>query len=119
MGAGVSVEFTAHLVASYTLEGQDMEPWARMTHALSQVGPPMVMGSISTFLGTLPMAISPAPFVVLYLFLPFVLVCVIGTFTGLSASNLIEDRCFDISGKKQNSSSRRTEGGAIRRQWRC
>merc|ERR1719210_2529112 len=51
--AGISVEFTAHLVAAFYLEDS----------GLARTGPAVIQGSLSTLLGILPLAFSPVPFV--------------------------------------------------------
>lgn len=83
-GAGISVEFTAHLIASFFLDTEHAKnPKARLSKVLAEVGPPVLQGSMSTLISILPLALSRIPFVVKYLFAPFALVVAIGMLNGL------------------------------------
>lgn len=79
--AGISIEFTSHLVASFdTVTGTLPE---RLGTAMAHTTPPLVQGAISTLLSLLPMAFSPLLFVVKYFFALFALVCLFGLVTGM------------------------------------
>jgi len=94
MSVGISVEFTAHLVAAYTMEtGHLSGPKSKMTYAMSIVGPPFVLGALSTFFGNLPLAWSSLRFVKLYFFQAFgilVAVSVLNAFLFLPAKLMLK-----------------------------
>jgi len=86
MSVGITVEFTAHLIACYTMETKHLSgPKAKMSYALTVIGAPLVVGSISTFLGTLPLAWSDVTFIKLYFFRAF------GVMVGIALANAL---CF-------------------------
>ena len=66
MGVGVAVEFTVHIGIVY-LES-DGTPQKRAEDALERMLLPMIDGSLSTFLGLLPLAFSPFAYIVAYYF---------------------------------------------------
>jgi len=79
MGVGISVEFTAHLVASYTRETIGLKgPHAKIEHTLRIVGPPFLLGAFSTFFGNLPLSWSDTTFVQLYFFRAFSVLVAVG-----------------------------------------
>jgi len=81
MGMGLSVEFTVHLAAAYSLaQGPRAE---RLGTAMAHTFPALLEGSFSTFLGILPMAFSPVPFTVKYLFGIIALVVAVGVVNGV------------------------------------
>lgn len=81
MGLGMSVEFTAHLAAAFSLSkgGTTAE---RLGEAMSHSLPALFDGSMTTILCALPMAFHPTMFVVKYLFGIINLVVVIGFMNG-------------------------------------
>lgn len=82
-GAGISVEFTSHLIAAFCQSSSD-EPIAhRLGLALAHAGPALWCGSMSTILSLLPLAWNPVPFVTKYMFGPFAMIVAVGTFNGL------------------------------------
>jgi len=94
MSVGISVEFTAHLVAAYTMETSHLAgPRAKVTYAMSIVGPPFVLGTLSTFFGNLPLAWSNLRFVKLYFFQVFsilIAVSVLNSFLFLPAKLMLK-----------------------------
>jgi hypothetical protein len=81
MGMGLSVEFTVHLAAAYSLSrGPRAE---RLGAAMAHTFPALVEGSLSTLLSILPMAFHPVPFVMKYLFGILALVIAAGVINGL------------------------------------
>jgi len=81
--AGISVEFTAHLVAAFYLEDSGLAPVQRLGEGLARTGPAVIQGSLSTLLGILPLAFAPVPFVGKYMFAPFALIVGVGMLNGL------------------------------------
>lgn len=79
--AGMSVEFIAHVVAAFSLEQGALEK--RLGKAMRHTFVAIILGSISTFVGILPMAFHSVPFVVKYQFAPFALAIGLGTLNGL------------------------------------
>eukprot|EP00928_Gymnodinium_smaydae_P021460 TRINITY_DN18371_c0_g1_i1.p1 TRINITY_DN18371_c0_g1~~TRINITY_DN18371_c0_g1_i1.p1 ORF type:complete len:1029 (+),score=266.97 TRINITY_DN18371_c0_g1_i1:173-3259(+) len=80
-GLGMSVEFTAHLAASFSLH-KEGTPTDRLGLAMAQSFPALLEGSITTIVCAAPMAFFPTLFVVKYLFGILVLVVVIGMLNG-------------------------------------
>lgn len=81
--AGMSVEFTAHLVAAFYLEEVEVSRRQRLGNALAQVGPAVIQGSMSTLCAVVPMSFTPIPFVWKYLLSPFALTVALGMLNGL------------------------------------
>lgn len=116
---GMSVEFVVHTIACYSrASGTSSE---RAAHALARMAPPVLFGALSTFAGILPIAFSPTPFVVKYMFGIFALVVLVGTVNGLiflpaflAALGPIADRCGISRAKKAaaDCSVRTSEGNA-------
>lgn len=81
MGMGLSVEFTVHLAAAFSLtQGPRAE---RLGTAMAHTFPALFEGSVSTLLSILPMAFNPVPFVVKYLFGIIALVVAVGVINGI------------------------------------
>lgn len=79
--AGISVEFTSHLIVSYNrLEGTVDE---RLGLAMSHTCPPLLQGAISTLLSILPLAFHNINFVVKYFFGILSVLVAVGLLTGL------------------------------------
>jgi len=60
MSVGLSVEFTAHLARAFLIHSGDNKE--RVITALQELGTPIINGAVSSFLGTLPLGLSPFPF---------------------------------------------------------
>jgi hypothetical protein len=124
--AGISVEFTAHLIASFYLETEHAgSPRSRLSKVLSEVGPPVLQGSMSTMVSILPLAFSPIPFITKYMFAPFALVVAVGMFNGLlvlPALLVLFGGCFTFQGQEtdgwEEQDAAQREASAIARQMR-
>jgi hypothetical protein len=82
MAMGLSVEFTVHLAAAFSLgEGEDVVD--RLGTSLSHTVPALLEGSASTFLGVLPLAFHPIAFMVKYFFIVLSMTVAIGMLNGL------------------------------------
>mmetsp|Transcript_24419 Transcript_24419/g.36747 ORF Transcript_24419/g.36747 Transcript_24419/m.36747 type:complete len:664 (-) Transcript_24419:253-2244(-) len=81
--AGISVEFTAHLVAAFYLADRELTTRDRLSQALAETCPAVFQGSVSTLMGILPMAFTPIPFIMQYMFAPFALVVAVGLINGI------------------------------------
>jgi len=81
VGAGLSIEFTAHIASSFVLARGT--PEERLAQMMKETYPAIIQGSVSTVLGLGPLLFSNIPFVTLYLFMPFVLVVLVGMFNGM------------------------------------
>jgi len=79
--AGISVEFTSHLIVSYNL--LDGPPEEKLGLAMSHTSPPLLQGAISTFLSILPLAFHNIAFVMKYFFGIFSVLVAVGLLTGL------------------------------------
>jgi hypothetical protein len=79
--AGISVEFTSHLIASFT--NTDGPLPERLGTAMAQTSPALIQGAVSTFLSMLPLAFNPISFVVKYFFGMFAILVAVGLLTGL------------------------------------
>merc|ERR1740130_179891 len=80
MAMGMSVEFTAHLAAAFSLGSG--EPVDRLSEAMGHTFPALVEGSVSTFCGIFPLAFHPQVFVVKYIFTIMTMVVVVGMLNG-------------------------------------
>jgi len=80
VAAGMSVEFTAHLVAQFSVEEGTAHD--RIGRSLSAVSEPILQGTISTFLAILPLVLSPIEFFIKYSFLLTSLTLVVGWVNG-------------------------------------
>merc|ERR1712032_1236253 len=79
--AGISVEFTSHLIASFTsVDGPLPE---RLGTAMAMTSPALIQGAVSTFLSMLPLAFNPIAFVVKYFFGMFAVLVAVGLLTGV------------------------------------
>ena len=85
MSVGISVEFVAHFVLAFLMEGiatnSTRNDRVRMTFI--RMLPPILQGGISTFFSIILLGFSKFAFVRRYFFLPFLCVCVIGLLNGL------------------------------------
>merc|ERR1712113_620459 len=79
--AGIAVEEVAHSVAHFILSPGS--PQHRISHAMSETFPAIILGSMSTMLSLLPIAFHPIPFYLKYFFFPFTTICVCGLLNGL------------------------------------
>jgi len=80
-GAGISIEFTAHIASSFVLaEGS---PERRLAHMMKETYPAIIQGSVSTVLGLLPLIFSHIPFIRQYIFMPFAILVLVGMFDGM------------------------------------
>ena len=69
MAMGISIEFTAHPVACFMIEGATIPGREdRMKHVAKMVFPPVILGTLSTFFGQIGLAFRSEPFVVKYFF---------------------------------------------------
>merc|ERR1712100_679993 len=80
MAAGMSVEFTAHLVSQFSAEQGTAHD--RMVAALTAVSVPIAQGTVSTFCAILPLVRSPVAFFIRYAFLLTTLTLVVGWING-------------------------------------
>ncbi|KAJ9443219.1 Protein patched-like protein 1 [Diplonema papillatum] len=81
IGMGVSVEFSAHVVAGFETTPGDREQ--RTQHAIAHTFVPVAEGGISSFLSFMLLAWSPFPFVFKYFFVVFLIVILVGLLHGL------------------------------------
>jgi len=81
MGLALSVEFTAHFAAAFSLGSGS--PRERLGEAMTHTFPAIVEGSVSTLLSVIPLAFHPALFMVKYLFGIISLVVLVGLVNGL------------------------------------
>jgi len=81
MAMGLSVEFTAHLAAAFSLGSGSIEE--RLGKAMGDTLPALVEGSITTFCGVFPLAFHPQLFIVKYIFGIVSLVVLLGMINGL------------------------------------
>ena len=81
MGVGVAVEFTVHLGIVYLASAGS--PQERAASALKHMLLPMIDGSVSTFLGLLPLAFSPFDYIVSYYFELYAILIAIGLVIGV------------------------------------
>jgi hypothetical protein len=81
MGLAMSVEFVVHLTAAISLGSGDMEE--RLGDAMLHTVPALLEGSMSTFLGVLPLAFHPAMFFMKYNFTIVTLCVVVGLINGV------------------------------------
>merc|ERR1711920_373623 len=80
-GAGISIEFTAHIASSFVLaEGS---PERRLAHMMKETYPAIIQGSVSTVLGLLPLTFSRIPFIRQYIVMPFAILVLVGMFDGM------------------------------------
>jgi len=80
-GAGISLEFTAHVASGFVLATGS--PEKRLAIMMKETYPAIILGSASTVLGVLPLAFTPIPFIVKYIMWPFVIIVLVGMFDGL------------------------------------
>jgi len=81
VAAGMSVEFTSHLVAQFSAEKGNAHD--RMSSSLLSVSTPILQGTASTFLAIVPLALSPIPFFIKYSFMLTTLSLAVGWFNGM------------------------------------
>ncbi|KAJ9443217.1 Protein patched-like protein 3, partial [Diplonema papillatum] len=81
IGMGVSVEFSAHVVAGFETTPGDRDQ--RTKHAIAHTFIPVAEGGISSFLSFMLLAWSPFPFVFKYFFVVFLIVILVGLLHGL------------------------------------
>jgi len=82
LGLGLSVEFTAHLAAAFSM-GSGSSPSERLSDAMAHTFPAIMEGSISTLLSVLPLAFRKELFIVKYLFGIISLVVAVGLLNGV------------------------------------
>merc|ERR1712059_194935 len=81
MAMGLSVEFTAHFAAAFSLgQGTAVE---RLGAAMAHTFPALMEGSVSTFCTILPLAFAEQLFLVKYLFGIITMVVVVGFINGV------------------------------------
>lgn len=80
-GLGMSVEFTAHLAAAFSLNKEGTVE-DRLGSAMAHSFPALVEGALSTLVTVAPMAFFPKMFVVKYFFIMLALVVVVGLLNG-------------------------------------
>jgi len=80
-GAGLSIEFTAHISSSFVLSRGT--PEQRLARVMQETYPAVIQGAVSTLLGILPLSMSRIPFARQYIWLPFTILVLVGTFNGL------------------------------------
>jgi len=77
MAMGISIEFVAHIIATFELlKGEGIE--ARIGETMARAIPPILKGTLSTFLAICGLAFSPIPLYVKYFFATISCVCAIG-----------------------------------------
>lgn len=81
MAVGIAVEFTAHYTRTFMIEQGTRKE--RATKALGVMAYPLIVGGLSTFLGTLPLAFAKFPYYQLYFFMQYALIVAFGVFHGL------------------------------------
>merc|ERR1712048_1034313 len=81
MSMGISVEFTAHFAAAFSLAKGTTK--ARLAAGMSHTFPALMEGSISTLCTIFPLAFAGPLFMVKYLFGILALVVVVGMLNGL------------------------------------
>jgi predicted RND superfamily exporter protein len=106
--AGLSVEFTSHLIVSYNMLEGPLEE--RLGLAMSHTIPPLFQGAISTFLSMLPLAFHDIKFVMKYFFGVFSVLVAVGLLTGLvllpALLALLSPISDALSGKSHRSNAR-------------
>merc|ERR1712032_1585383 len=80
-GAGISIEFTAHIASSFVLAKGS--PERRLAHMMRETYPAIIQGSVSTVLGLLPLTFSRIPFIRQYIVMPFAILVLVGMFDGM------------------------------------
>merc|ERR1712032_1464038 len=81
MAMGLSVEFTAHFAAAFSLgQGTAVD---RLGQAMAHTFPALMEGSVSTFCTVLPLAFAEQLFLVKYLFGIITMVVAVGVINGL------------------------------------
>jgi len=80
-GAGLSIEFTAHISSGFV--SARGTPEQRVAHVMKETYPAIIQGSISTLFGFLPLYFSRIPFVAQYIFMPFAILVFVGMFDGM------------------------------------
>jgi predicted RND superfamily exporter protein len=80
MALGLSVEFTAHLAAAFSLGSGTVAE--RLVNAMAHTFPALIEGTVSTFLSIVPLAFHTVPFAVKYLFWIVFMVVVVGFVNG-------------------------------------
>jgi len=102
MAVGISVEFTAHLVVSYTMETTHLGgPSPKIIASMLLVAPPLVLGTVTTFFGNLPLHWSESTYVSLYFFNAFAILVAVGianAFTFLPAKLMFNTLVADCLG---------------------
>eukprot|EP01064_Diplonema_japonicum_P006980 TRINITY_DN14754_c0_g1_i4.p1 TRINITY_DN14754_c0_g1~~TRINITY_DN14754_c0_g1_i4.p1 ORF type:complete len:1134 (+),score=221.63 TRINITY_DN14754_c0_g1_i4:41-3442(+) len=81
MSMGISVEFSAHVIAGFETTPGDRRD--RLHHAISHTFIPVCEGGVSSFLSFMLMGLSVYPYIVKYFFLVFLIVIIIGLLHGL------------------------------------
>eukprot|EP00947_MAST-08B_sp_MAST-8B-sp1_P003319 g3319.t1 len=84
MAMGISIEFTAHPVACFMIEGATIPGREdRMKHVAKMVFPPVILGTLSTFFGQIGLAFRSEPFVVKYFFGAMSVLMLVGLFNAI------------------------------------
>jgi predicted RND superfamily exporter protein len=98
--AGISVEFTSHLVASFASLGGPLPE--RLGTAMAHTSPALFLGAVSTFLSLLPMAFNPLTYVVKYFFGMYAVCVGVGLLSGflllpgvLALISTVSDAMYD------------------------
>eukprot|EP01059_Diplonema_ambulator_P018365 TRINITY_DN3068_c0_g1_i2.p1 TRINITY_DN3068_c0_g1~~TRINITY_DN3068_c0_g1_i2.p1 ORF type:complete len:1590 (+),score=416.89 TRINITY_DN3068_c0_g1_i2:269-4771(+) len=81
MSMGISVEFSAHVIAGFETTPGDRQ--TRLHHAISHTFVPVCEGGVSSFLSFMLMGLSVYPYIVKYFFLVFLIVIIVGLIHGL------------------------------------
>jgi len=79
--AGIAVEDVAHSIAHFITKDGSVQH--RLADSMNATFPAIIQGSVSTILSIAPMAFHPVPFYLVYYFVPFLLISVVGLFNGL------------------------------------
>merc|ERR1711871_596998 len=80
---GLAVEFCAHFLIAYSMNGKEESNLERVRKSLEEVFLAVLDGGLSTILGISMLALSPFGFVVKYFFGVYLAVVAIGLFNGL------------------------------------
>mmetsp|Transcript_6160 Transcript_6160/g.19738 ORF Transcript_6160/g.19738 Transcript_6160/m.19738 type:complete len:251 (+) Transcript_6160:62-814(+) len=80
-GAGLSIEFTAHIASSFVLAKGT--PEQRLARMMKDTYPAILQGAASSLLGIFPLVFSRIPFARQYIFMPFAVLIAVGLFDGV------------------------------------
>ena len=96
---GVSVEFVGHVTRSFAgsdVGSEAMSGRSRLSQAILTLGLPIIDGTISTLLAVSFLARSDFGFVRKYFFMPYIIIAVVGVFTGLGSFPVFLMKIHDL-----------------------